>query len=260
LKEDQFWDARTYAEVSSNVQQEWGRDLIETRRWTGREIIMDAGAGSGNLTKMLAQRVPDGKVYAVDADPNMAKQAKSNLSSFRNVQVIQDSMDKVNLPTEVDVIFSNAALHWILNQEKAFSHFRQLLRTNGELLIECGGPGNIDRPLSVIFRMIKSDLFKEHFKDWKQSWHFPNPNDTEKLLLKKGFTEIQIKLLRRTSIFADRESFALFIRTVIMKPFLGYLPGAKKDQFLNIFLDEIQKDGKGWVLDYVRLRILAKKS
>src|SRR5690242_15914194 len=131
---------------------------------------MDAGAGSGNLTKMLAQRVPDGKVYAVDADPNMAKQAKSNLSSFRNVQVIQDSMDKVNLPTEVDVIFSNAALHWILNQEKAFSHFRQLLRTNGELLIECGGPGNIDRPLSVIFRMIKSDLFKEHFKDWKQSW------------------------------------------------------------------------------------------
>lgn len=256
---DQFWDATTYTEVSSNVQKEWGKDLLETRKWTGNEIIMDAGAGSGNLTKMLAQRVPNGKIYAVDSDPNMVQQARSNLSSYRNVQVIQACMDKVNLPTEVDLIFSNAALHWILDQEKVFSHFQHLLRPNGELLIECGGPGNVDRPLSIIFRMMKSDLFKEHFTDWKQSWYFPKPDDTEKLLLKTGFTEIQINLSRRASTFSDRESFALFIRTVIMKPFLGYLPDAKKNQFLNVFLDEIQKEGEGWVLDHVRLRIFAKK-
>ena len=72
------WDAQTYDKVSSNVQLEWGRKLIEKRKWIGNEIVMDAGAGSGNLTKLLADKVLQGHVYAVDADSNMVQQAKSN--------------------------------------------------------------------------------------------------------------------------------------------------------------------------------------
>lgn len=74
------WDAKTYDKVSSNVQLEWGRKLIEKRKWIGNEIVMDAGAGSGNLTKILADKVPQGLIYAVDDDPNMVEQAMSNLS------------------------------------------------------------------------------------------------------------------------------------------------------------------------------------
>jgi trans-aconitate methyltransferase len=44
---------------------------------------MDAGAGPGNLTKILADKVPNGKVYALDADANMVEQAKSNLSGYK---------------------------------------------------------------------------------------------------------------------------------------------------------------------------------
>ena len=173
------WDARTYDRVSSNVQLEWGQKLLEKkRRWIGNEIVMDAGAGSGNLTKILADKVPNGKVYAVDADSNMIQQAKSNLSGYKNVQVIHSSMDKVNLPTEVDIIFSNAALHWILDQEGVFSHFWQLLKPNGELLIECGGGENLEETLPVIFKLMHSDQFKEHFVSWKQSWYFPKPDET----------------------------------------------------------------------------------
>lgn len=56
------WDARTYDKVSSNVQLEWGRNLLEKRWGTGNEIVMDAGAGSGNLTKILADKVPHGQI------------------------------------------------------------------------------------------------------------------------------------------------------------------------------------------------------
>jgi trans-aconitate methyltransferase len=102
-----FWDALTYDKISSNVQLDWGRKLIEKRRWIGNEIVMDAGSGSGNLTQILADRVPAGYVYAVDADPNMVLRSKSNLSGYANVEVIHSSMDNVNLPRKVDVIFSN---------------------------------------------------------------------------------------------------------------------------------------------------------
>src|SRR5688572_8858509 len=158
---------------------------------------MDAGAGSGNLTKILADKVPNGQIYAVDDDPNMVEQAKSNLSTYRNLQVIHSSMDKVNLPIKVDVVFSNAALHWVLDQESVFSHFWQLLKPNGELLIEYGGHGNVERAVRVISKLMQSDQFKEHFVNWKRSWYFPKADEIERLLEKAKFRDIQISMSKR---------------------------------------------------------------
>ncbi len=254
------WDAQTYDKVSSNVQVEWGRKLLEKRRWIGNEIVMDAGAGSGNLTKVLADEVPQGHVYAVDADSNMVQQAKPNLASCRNAQVIHSSMDKVSLPTELDVIFSNAALHWVLDQEGVFLHFWQLLKPNGELLIDYGGHGNLERPLSVIFEIMQSEQFKEHFANWKQSWYFPKPDETERLLQKVGFKEIQVDLSSQITSFSDRQSFATFVRTVVMKPFLGYLPDTnRKERFVEAFLNDFEGHGWPWSLEFMRLTISARK-
>jgi trans-aconitate methyltransferase len=254
------WDARTYDKISSNVQLEWGRKLLDKRRWIGNEIVVDAGAGSGNLTKILADKVPQGHVYAVDADSNMVQQAKLNLSGCENVRVIHSSMDKVSLPTEVDVIFSNAALHWVLDQEGVFLHFWQLLKLNGELLIDYGGQGNLERPLSVIFKIMQSEQFKEHFANWKQSWYFPKPDETERLLQKVGFKEIQVDLSSQITSFPDRQSFATFVRTVIMKPFLGYLPDInRKERFVEAFLNEFEGHDWPWSLEFMRLTISATK-
>jgi trans-aconitate methyltransferase len=254
------WDALTYDNVSSNVQLEWGRKLLEQRKWIGNEIVMDAGAGSGNLTKILADKVPDGQIYAIDADPNTVEQAKSNLPAYRNVQVIHSSMEHVNLPTKVDVIFSNSALHWVLDLEDVFSHFWHLLKPNGELLIECGGHGNVEEAVRVISKLMEFSQFKEYFVNWKQSWYFAKAHEIERLLEGARFRDIQINLSKRTTSFSDRDEFAIFIKTVIMKPFLGYLPdSAKKEQFLDAFLKEIELSGWKWSLDYVGLGIFARK-
>jgi trans-aconitate 2-methyltransferase len=260
-KNNHPWDAKTYDKISSSVQLEWGRKLIEKRNWIGNEIVMDAGAGSGNLTKILADKVPQGLIYAVDNDPNMVEQAKTNLSSYKNVNVIHSSMDKVNLPTKVDVIFSNAALHWVLDQKSIFSHFWRLLKPDGgELLIEFGGDGNVERSVNVIFKLMQFQQFKEHFVNWKQSWYFPKKDEIEILLEKSRFKDIQVHLSKRTTYFSDRDEFAIFVKAVIMKPFLGYLPNDKKrEEFLEEFLKEIGPSSSKWSLDYVRLGISARK-
>ena len=90
------WDARTYDEVSYLVQYRWGRQVLEWRKWYGHEIVMDAGCGSGMLTKELAKKVPRGKVYAVDIDSNMIRQARDNLQFFDNVEIVQSSFTDIN--------------------------------------------------------------------------------------------------------------------------------------------------------------------
>ena len=257
--DNRHWDARTYEKVSASVQLRWGQALLERRRWLGNEIILDAGAGSGSLTKILAEKVPRGQVYAVDADPNMVQQARANLSGYRNVQILHSSMDNASLPTQVDVVFSNAALHWVPDLEMALTHFYRILKSNGELLIECGGRGNLDRLISVIFDLIRSDQFREYFVGWKQTWYFPGQDEMEKLLKKIGFRDIEVSLSQRTTSLSDRQSFASFAKTVIMQPFLGYLPDEMKDHFLETFLSIVEYSSPGWSLDSVRLSIFARK-
>ena len=118
------------------------------------------------------------------------------------------------------------------------------------LLIEYGGHRNVERALTVIFKIMQSDQFKEQFVRRKQSWYFPKPNGITKLLEKARFRDIQVNLSERTTTFSDREEFAMFVKTVIMKPFLGYLPNAKKKEiFLDAFLKKIERSG--WALSLI---------
>lgn len=130
-------------------------------------------------------------------------------------------------------------------------------------MIECGSHENLKNVLPVIFKIIQSNQFRGYFANWKQSWYFPNPDDTERLLQKIGFRDIQVYLSDQTTTYPDRESFALFVKTVIMKPFLDHLLDVKKDQFLKAFLSQMEERQQyfkiGWVLDYVYLDIFARK-
>ena len=117
------WDAKTYDEVSQLVQYRWGQQILEWRKWSGDEIVMDAGCGSGLLTKLLAQKVSRGKVYGVDIDSNMIKQARRNLKGLENIELVQSHVAEVKLPTKLDVIFSNAHFIGFMIIQKFFSTF-----------------------------------------------------------------------------------------------------------------------------------------
>lgn len=87
------------------------------------KIVMDAGCGTGLLSRLLAQKVPQGQVYAVDIYSKMIKQAKRRLKDLENIVLIQSDFSEVSLPKKLDVIFSNAAIHWVHNHAQVFRHF-----------------------------------------------------------------------------------------------------------------------------------------
>lgn len=256
-----MWDAETYDSVSS-IQEAWGRKVIDWRIWQGSEKVMDAGCGTGRLTKVLAQKVPAGMVYAVDIDHNMIKVAARNLKDIDNVQLIESDISAAKLPAKVDVVFSNAAIHWIHDHQRLFENFWQLLDNNGEIIIQCGGHGNLGKIISVLDSIRQRDEFKRFFADWKESWYFAKPEGTSRLLQDIGFKDLEAYMTKDSATFTNRNSFALFAKTVVMKPYLTRLPDRKlKDQFLESFLDEIESNHKSlcWVMDYVTLNIRAKK-
>ena len=281
------WDACTYDQVSYLVQYKWGQQMLEWRKWHGNEIVMDAGCGSGLLTKQLAKKVPRGKVYAVDIDSNMIKQDRNNLQSFHNVEIIQSSFIDIKLPQRLDVIFSNSALHWIQDHRKAFQTFWEMLRPmnnnirdinnkdtaangnigSGQLLIQCGGDGNLQQIIKLLERMTHLDQFRAYFTDWRQSWYFARPDETDKLLKEIGYENRRVYSNRDCTILPNRRVYSRFIKTVVAKPYLECLPPDNGDKlkalFLKLFLNEVKKlsnkSKTRWLLDFVRLNIVAHR-
>lgn len=289
------WDARTYDQVSRLVQYRWGQQVLEWRKWRGDEIVMDAGCGSGLLTRRLAKRVPRGKVYAVDIDSNMIKRAKNNLQFFDNVEIIQSSFTDIRIPRKLDVVFSNSALHWIQDHKKLFQKFWEMLHpinvssdnndisissndnnnseSNGQLLIQCGGDGNLQRIISMLERITHLDQFKEYFTDWKQPWYFAKPDDTYKLLQETGYVNARVFSSSDQVILPNRRVYSKFVKTVVLKSYLEHLSRDNdhpdidklKKLFLDVFLGEVEKCGNNnssasWFLDFVRLNIIAQRS
>ena len=104
------WDATTYDRVSE-PQLAWAREQLERLELSGDESVLDAGCGSGRVTAELAQRVPHGHVYAVDAAPSMVEHARQALGERATV-LCQDLVE-LELPEPVDAVFSNATFHWV---------------------------------------------------------------------------------------------------------------------------------------------------
>ena len=261
------WDATTYDRIS-DAQESWGQEIIKYRKWKGNEIVLDAGCSSGRTTRILS-KVPQGKVIAVDSDLSMIKVANENLAKFSNIEFIKMDISEIELEEKVDVVFSNATLHWILNHKKVFERLWQILKSEGQLLIQCGGHRDLAKTLSIFNTVSKSKEFYNYFYNnnkgediWKQTWYFAKKEDTEKILQKIGFRNIKVFLEDREAKFTNKEEFFIFIKTIVLIPYLKHLPNDMlKDKFAKSVVEEIETNAKElqWKLDYVRLNINAIK-
>ena len=106
------WDAATYQRVSV-PHQEWARSILDRLELDGDERVLDAGCGSGRVTSMLIERLPRGSVVAVDGSRSMIEEVRSVLRPHD--EAIVADLVELELPEPVDVVFSSAVFHWVLD-------------------------------------------------------------------------------------------------------------------------------------------------
>jgi trans-aconitate 2-methyltransferase len=270
--EESMWDAETYHKVS-DIQESWAIELLEKIKISESEIVMDAGCGTGRVTKIIANKVKRGKVYAVDLDENMIINAKKNLKDLSNIVFVKSDLSDVKLPEKIDLVFSNAVIHWILDHKKLFTNFWDVLKPGGKLLIQCGGKGNLDTIPNALEKVRITQRFDHYFKNWKIPWNFASPADTIKILNEIGFKDVQANLEEKKAKFRNLQEYILFMKTVVMKPYLSYLSTTDnnnnkiKNLFIDEFLNELYNNNKNTnrkqnidlELNYVRLNITARK-
>jgi trans-aconitate 2-methyltransferase len=244
------WDAGSYERVGAPVRA-FGRALLERLDLRGDETVLDAGCGSGGITRELIERVPDGSVIGVDASPSMIEQARAALGDAATWQV--GDLLELELEQPVDVVFSSATFHWIPDHDRLFTRLFAALRPGGRLLAQCGGRGNIGAVVAALDIVACKPPFEEHFAAWPGPWNFAGPEETVARLERAGFVDAEAAL-HIEPVQPDDPSE--YLGTMILGAHLDRLPPPLHDAFLAGVVAQLPEP---LVIEYVRLTMSARR-
>src|SRR5919108_3226033 len=236
------WDGASYDRLSSPMER-LGREVLGRLDLGGDETVLDAGCGSGRLTALLAERVPDGRVIGVDASASMIAAARERLGDAADLRVA----DLVGLDLggeTVDVVFSTATSPWIGDHDALFASLRAALARRGRLVAQCGGAGNTASVHAAARAVAEKDPFRAHLGDWRGPWNFAGPEETEQRLAAAGFGEAHCWLAERPVTPDDPREY---LRTINLGAHLDRLPADLHAPFLDAMLERL---GPRPTLDY----------
>ena len=241
----QPWSARNYAENGRFVADLAG-GVFELLNPQQGERILDLGCGDGALTKRLVEA--GASVVGVDSSADMIAAAKSLGLDARLV-----AAEGLTFAGEFDAVFSNAALHWMHDQNAVLAGVARALRPGGRFVAEMGGHGNI-AAIEVALRAVfaRNGLRPEGL----ETNYFPTPAAYGALLEWHGFRVEQMGLIpRATALPASgmRGWLETFRRGV-----LADLPAGMREivleETVGLLRPSLCDEAGNWTADYVRLR------
>ena len=243
------WDAESYHRVAG-PQERWGLEVLGRARLRGDETVLDAGCGTGRVTAHIVEAVPDGRVIGVDASEAMIAQARRVLGDGVQLHVVD--LLQLALPEPVDVVFSTATFHWILDHDQLFERLFAVLRPGGRLVAQCGGAGNLDALLAPVAAVNATSDYAPYFDGWTRSY-MARPEETATRLQRIGFVDVRCWSEPRGEVPEEPEQY---LRTVNFGAYLQRLPEELREPW---FADVWSRLPEPLTLDYVRLNIDARR-
>lgn len=247
------WDASTYDRLA-DPQEQWGIEVLSRFELRGDEIALDAGCGSGRVTRHLLDLVPNGKVIGVDGAPSMIELAREHLEQYGDhIELRQGDLLELELDQEVDAIFSNATFHWILDHQRLFERLHAAMKPGAVMEAQCGAEGNVAEFKRAIEAAEGDERFAPYLRGMPDVSNFASVGDTQDRLTRAGFHVEQVWLERKT---VEPREPREFIRAVGLSKHMPRLPEELRPALVDAVVDSMPRP---MVLQYVRLNISARR-
>jgi len=263
------WNAADYA-ANSVVQQTWARELIARLQLRGDERILDVGCGDGKVTAEIARAVPRGTAVGVDASAEMIAFAQETfpgsaisnlafqicdarhirpaalspgaLASRRRIPGVPAGRRRSQDHGEgsktrlFDLVFSNAALHWVDDHRAFLRGATDVLKPGGRLVVSCGGKGNAHEVFLALRPEMRLRRWRGFFRKLEKPYFFYSPADYQKWLPRFGFKMNRVELAPKDAVYQGRNGFATWLRTTWI-PYVQRVPEELREEFIAGVVD-----------------------
>jgi trans-aconitate 2-methyltransferase len=247
------WNASSYHAISGPMVEMATRVLarLELR---GDETVIDAGCGTGRVTELLLDRLPHGKVIALDADPDMVRVAAATLASQGDrVTVAQGDLLALDLVDAADAVLSTATFHWVLDHDLLFANLLRALRPGGQLVAQCGGAGNVAGVLAAADAVSSRSGWRAFFEGWSRPMRYETAEATARRLERTGFVDVRCWLEPNPVVPDDPHEY---LSTIVLGAHAERVPTDRRSSFVD---DVIEVMDTPTTVDYVRLNIDARR-
>ena len=206
------------------------RDLASRISVSGVRRIIDLGSGPGNSTEVLASLWPNAELTALDSSPDMVEMGRQQYPNYRWIagDIAHWAASDVD---QFDIVFSNAALHWVPDHAGVFPKLLQRVASGGALAVQI--PSDVNAPAHTVMRELATSSVRE--------WHAHDlPFYYE--LLSAHASAVDLWETTYIHILENAEGIVEWYKGTGLRPFLDALAtDAEKERFTFKYLEGIRK-------------------
>ena len=228
------WDPLQYDKFQREREQPFF-DLLSMVRPKPAMRIVDLGCGTGKLTGTLHERLAAAETVGLDRSDSMlagARDAAQPPGLRFEVGTIEDFA--VSGADRRDLIFSNAALHWVDDHERLIERLAAALAPRGQLAFQV--PAQHDALTHLLAaELAATEPYQTAFGGWRRSQPVLTPDAYARVMYRCGFAEPNVRLIVYPHVLASRDEVVEWVKGTLLTEYKRHLPAAVYDQFVDAY-------------------------
>ena len=198
--------------------------------------VIDLGCGTGELSRRLSDALPGSDVLGIDSSPEMLlRAAELARPGLRFEQRAIGAVDG-----QWDVIFSNAALHWVEDHPALVARLFDLLRAGGRLVVQV--PSNFDHPTHTLIDAVAGEEpFRTALDGRLHRWPVLGIENYAELLYEQGGEEIIVFEKVYPHVLEDADALADWMSGTALVPYFERMGDELREPFLERYRERLRE-------------------
>jgi trans-aconitate 2-methyltransferase len=205
-------------------------DLLDLVEACPGGLVVDLGCGTGELTRALHERTSARSTLGLDSSEAMLKRSAAHAGDGLAFE-LGDIADWTP-PAPVDLIFSNAALHWIDDHDALFTRLTGALSPGGQLAVQV--PANHDHPSHVVAgRVAAEEPFRTALGGYVRRTPVLAPELYAQLLHRLGYESQHVRLQVYLHVLPEPGAVVDWVKGTLLTDYRRRLPDSLYEDFVT---------------------------
>ena len=226
------WSPTQYEKFRTEREQPFA-DLLSLIHPAPSMRIVDLGCGTGRLTRRLHTQLNARETIGIDRSPRMLEVAQSE-GELPGLQFAVGDIAQFSATGTFNVVFSNAAFHWVEDHAALVERLTASLAPGGQLVFQV--PASHEDPSHTVADELATVApFAAGFNGWRRPQPVLTPEAYARLLYQSGFTEQHVRLVIYPHVLDSREDVIEWMKGTLLTEYQRHLPAELFPAFMDAY-------------------------
>jgi trans-aconitate 2-methyltransferase len=234
-------------------------DLLALVRPAPRMRVVDLGCGTGELTRRLHRHLNSAETIGIDSSEAML--SKSAEFAGDGLRFEKADIGEWVPQRAFDLLFSNAALHWLPDHDALFSKLTRAIAEDGQLAVQM--PANHTHPSHRVAAEVASEPpFSSALDGFARESPVQEPERYAELLYRLGFREQTVRMQVYGHLLASREEVVEWVKGTTLTEYQRRMPADLFSAFLDRYRERLMtnlEDDRPYFFAFKRILLWARK-